>query len=102
MTVDLMMQLIQTIIPLLLTPVMGLTVWLLKKIFDERCISATGIKLLLKAQLKELHREHMKNGSITSEDIVEFNELYTAYHNLKGNGLGTIWKEDIEKLERLR
>lgn len=95
------MQMIQTITPLILTPLMGIITWLLKRVLEERHTSSIGIKLLLKAQLKELHREHMKNGKISPEDVAEFNEIYEAYHKLKGNGLGTIWKEDIDKLERI-
>lgn len=95
------MQMIQTIAPLILTPLMGVITWLLTRVLEERRTSSSGMKLLLKAELKELHKQHMENGKITSEDVAEFNEIYETYHNLKGNGLGTIWKEDIDKLERI-
>ena len=95
------MNIIQNAIPLILTPMMGMIVWMLKKSFNDRCTASNGIKLLLKSQLRQLHKEHMEAGKISADDVVEFNEIYDAYHELKGNGLGTLWKEDIDKLERI-
>ena len=40
----------------------------------------------------------MKKGFVTFEELESANEVYEAYHNLKGNGTGTKMIEEIRKL----
>lgn len=56
--------------------------------------------LLLRGQLRSLHDRFMKRGNISDEDLGSFEEMYEVYHTLGGNGIGTVWKNDLEKLER--
>lgn len=58
--------------------------------------------LLLRCQLRNLHDRFMNKGNISDEDLGSFEEMYEVYHGLGGNGIGTVWKNDLEKLERSR
>lgn len=56
--------------------------------------------VLMRRELRELHDQHMEAGKISPEALGDFNEIYEIYHELGGNGIGTVWKNDVEKLER--
>lgn len=48
-----------------------------------------GILAILHNKIYTLGKQHIENGEITVQDFDEFEHLYTAYHNLGGNGTGT-------------
>lgn len=56
--------------------------------------------LLLRGELREFHKRCMDEGCISDDDLGSFEEMYEVYHSLGGNGVGTVWKNDLEKLER--
>ena len=58
----------------------------------------TGIRCLLKAQLKEDFEYFTKQGYCQVEDKEEYENLYRAYHGLGGNGLGTNLYEAVMKM----
>lgn len=59
-----------------------------------------AMMLLLRRELREFHQKHMANRCISDDELGTFEEMYEVYHNLGGNGVGTVWKNDLEKLER--
>ena len=59
-----------------------------------------AMMLLLRGQLSAFHTKFMSKGNISDEDLGSFEEMYEVYHSLGGNGIGTVWKNDLEKLER--
>lgn len=63
--------------------------WLLAKIDDKRDPLRDGVKELLFCKLKQFEeqREHCGYVSIADKETVE--RVYTAYHSLGGNGVGT-------------
>ena len=54
--------------------------------------------MVLKSELKKEYIELMKKGFVTFEELESANEVYEAYHNLKGNGTGTKMIEEIRNL----
>ena len=78
---------------------LGYIVWILKQQKRGRDANSKGTMLLLRTQLKNLHKEYMGKNFVASSELSEFLEYYEAYHNLGGNGVAEHWKEDIEKLE---
>ena len=54
--------------------------------------------LLLRVQLIEYHSKYTKRGNIPSYAYENFNEMYSAYHDLGGNGMVTHMKEEIDQL----
>lgn len=69
-------------------------------VMQEAIVS--GMRELLKRELKDLHTELMKkaseNGSITSEDFRNFESVYKAYTGLNGNGTGTRYHDDVSAI----
>lgn len=58
----------------------------------------SGMRSMLRRELKIMHRQHVINGSpVSIDDKDEATEIYTAYHDLGGNGTGTrIYNEIME------
>lgn len=94
-----MKEIVMQIITIALPIILGYIVWLLKEQKKDRNASDKGIMLLLRWQLKSWHKEYVSRGYITSVELSEFLETYDAYHALNGNGVATLWKEEIECLE---
>ncbi|MDF2590484.1 MAG: hypothetical protein K0S41_4327 [Anaerocolumna sp.] len=57
-----------------------------------------GMQILLKENLKKLHKEYMERGSITSDELDDFTFQYNTYHSLGGNGTGTTYMNHIKAL----
>lgn len=57
----------------------------------------SGMRALLKAELKRIHTRAMCNGYITYEDGELAEEVYSAYHMLGGNGQGTAMIKQIRE-----
>lgn len=58
-----------------------------------------GMRSILRRELKIMHRRHVIKGEpISIDDKDEATEIYTAYHDLGGNGTGTHMYSDIMEL----
>lgn len=77
---------------------LGYIVWLLKNQKKYRDANRKGTMLLLKIQLIEYHSKYTEVGYIPSYAYQMFCEIYEAYHELGGNGMGTKMKEEIDEL----
>lgn len=72
-----------------------LTAWLLKR-FDRPSALERAMRLLLFLRLEEINDAQVAAGHVCPIHIKERAEqLYAAYHDLGGNGLGTAMIEDI-------
>ena len=94
------MSVITTILSAILTPLMGVLVWQLKRIVIAKNTNEKALMFLLKVNMRNYHEKYISAGYIDEEDLSEFRDMYSIYHELGGNGRGTIWMEDLEKLER--
>lgn len=101
---------------IVLTAILGYIVWLLKqqarkheqdalerdkRIKEEREIRAAnnrGTMLLLRVHLIEYHDKYTRKGSIPSYAYQNFNDMYSAYHALGGNGMVTKMKQEVDSL----
>ena len=72
--------------------------WWLQQNKSKKDYTQEALKILLKSELKKEYIEFMQKGYVTFEDLENVNEVYEAYHNLKGNGTGTKMIEEIRKL----
>lgn len=95
-----MLDLITAIVSVVLTGVSTYMVWHLQNTDKKKKNNDKAMMLLMRRELRELHEKHVSEGFITSEQLGEFEEIYEVYHSLGGNGTGTVWKNDVEKLER--
>ena len=78
--------------------VLGYIVRLLKNQKKDRDANSKGTMLLLRVQLIEYHDKYMMLGDIPSYAYENFMEMYDAYHALRGNGMVTKMKQEIEEL----
>ena len=78
--------------------VLGYIVWLLQTQKKSRDANSRGTMLLLRVQLIEYHSKYTKRGNIPSYAYENFNEMYSAYHDLGGNGMVNHMKEEIDQL----
>lgn len=96
-----MADLVQTLIPCLLTLVSGACGWLLKSHKREAArdrAMETGLRTLLRAELLEIHAKYRPLGDIPLEVMEEADRVYQAYHSLGGNGAGTKIYEELKAL----
>lgn len=58
-----------------------------------------GMRSILRRELKIMHRQHVIKGEpVSIDDKDEATEIYSAYHDLGGNGTGTRMYQDIMEL----
>ena len=100
---DLLMTILESMVPMLLTGVGGLCGWLLKSHRKEEArdrAMETGLRTLLRAELLEIHTRHVVHHEPISVSIQdEADRVYRAYHSLGGNGTGTMMHEQIMRLD---
>lgn len=89
-------------LPIVLTALMGYVVWILKTQKKDRDANSKGTMLLLRVQLIEYHDKYTSLGAIPSYAYENFCEMYSAYHDLGGNGMITKMKEEIDELHLKR
>ncbi len=98
---DVLMTMLESIVPMLLTGVGGLCGWLLKSHRKEEArdqAMETGLRTLLRAELLEIHAKYVPLGYIPVAAMEETDRVYRAYHSLGGNGAGTKLYEEIKAL----
>ena len=95
---DLLMTLLESIVPTLLAGLGGVCGWLLKSHRKEEArdrAMETGLRTLLRAELLEIHAKYVPLGYIP---VAVMEEADRVYHSLGGNGTGTKIYEEIKAL----
>ena len=72
--------------------------WWLQQNKSKKDYTQEALKIILKGELKKVYIELVRKGFVTFDELESANEVYDAYHNLKGNGTGTKMIEEIRKL----
>lgn len=91
-------QVLVAILTVVVTPLMGYIVWLLKEQKKDRTAQEKGIMLLLRVQLIEYHDKYMKKGEIPTYAYDNFEDMYQAYHELGGNSMVEKMHKEINEL----
>lgn len=71
----------------------------IKELKESQNALTNGMQILLKENLKKLHKEYMERSWVTSDELDDFIFQYNTYHSLGGNGTGTAYMNDVSKLE---
>lgn len=61
----------------------------------------SGILMLLRAKLDEMHSYYIEVGFVPIDKLHLFRELYEIYHSLGGNGTGTAQMNDMDDLPNI-
>ena len=92
----------QVFISVMSTVAVGLLAWIARKmraLVRTNHAQQDGIRTLLRNELVRLHRDLVEaQGWCTLEDKEYAERTYIAYHELGGNGTGTVLYEDIMAL----
>lgn len=91
-------QLLVTILTVVVTPLMGYIVWLLKQQTKDRNAYEKGIMLLLRVQIIEYHDKYMRTGTIPTYAYDNFEDMYNCYHDLGGNSMADKMHKEINEL----
>lgn len=70
----------------------------LKKKVDEYDLLKEGLVAILHDRLYQSGMYFLDQGEITTSQLKNLEHLYTAYHNLGGNGTGTEIYERVKEL----
>ncbi len=91
-------QLLVAILTVVVTPLMGYIVWLLKEQKKDRNAQEKGIMLLLRVQLIEYHDKYMRLGEIPTYAYDNYEDMYRCYHELGGNSMADKMHAEINEL----
>ena len=91
-------QILVAVLTVVVTPLMGYIVWLLKEQKKDRTAQEKGIMLLLRVQLIEYHDKYMRKGKIPTYAFQNFEDMYEAYHELGGNSMAEKMHDEISEL----
>lgn len=91
-------QLLVAILTVVVTPLMGYIVWLLKEQKKDRNAQEKGIMLLLRVQLIEYHDKYMRLGEIPTYAYDNYEDMYKCYHELGGNSMADKMHAEINEL----
>ena len=91
-------QILVAVLTVVVTPLMGYIVWLLKEQKKDRNAQEKGIMLLLRVQLIEYHDKYMRKGKIPTYAFQNFEDMYEAYHELGGNSMAEKMHDEINEL----
>lgn len=94
-----MLELIQSLLSIVTTTLCTYAVWWLQNSRKKKDYTTDALKLLMKRELKEEYERLVKEDKVSVAELSHVTELYTTYHNLGGNGEGTIMYEKIKSLE---
>lgn len=91
-------QILVTVLTVIITPLMGYIVWLLKQQTKDRNAYEKGIMLLLRVQIIEYHDKYMRKGTIPTYAYDNFEDMYNCYHDLGGNSMADKMHKEINEL----
>ena len=91
-------QILVTVLTVVVTPLMGYIVWLLKEQKKDRNAQEKGIMLLLRVQLIEYHDKYMRLGEIPTYAYDNYEDMYKCYHELGGNSMADKMHAEINEL----
>jgi len=91
-------QILVAVLTVVVTPLMGYIVWLLKEQKKDRTAQEKGIMLLLRVQIIEYHDKYMKKGKIPTYAFQNFEDMYQCYHELGGNSMADKMHDEINEL----
>lgn len=72
--------------------------WVSKRIWHKQKSFDAGILALLHSELYKECEACEKKGYATVDDLKNIEYIYEPYHNLGGNGTGTLLYERVKKL----
>lgn len=93
-----MLTILNSVLSIILTAISGYLVWWLQQNKNKKDYTQEALKILLFIELKKEYLVYMEKGFVTIDELQGSINIYTTYHNLKGNGTGTKMIEEIKKL----
>ncbi len=90
---------VQTLLTAFSTAFFGYITWLLKDDRKKKKAEAEGIRCLLKVKLIEYHDKYALKNEIPSYALENWNNMFTAYQNLGGNGVVKQMDKEIQSLK---
>lgn len=74
---------------------LGAVLVALKRLYSLILANQEGTKTLLRSRLYDIHERTVEKGYCPDERKRETEHVYTAYHALGGNGVGTKYYQEI-------
>ena len=74
---------------------LGAVLMALKRLYSLILANQEGTKTLLRSRLYDIHERTVEKGYCPDERKSETERVYTAYHALGGNGVGTQYYQEI-------
>ena len=98
MQMETIKTLLMTTYNLVLPVALGYIVWLLKEQKKTKDANSRGTMVILKRFLRDDHEAYTQRGYVTEIERSEWSEMYQAYADLGGNGIGKVWNQKVMAL----
>lgn len=92
-------SIILAVAPTIATAVMGYVTFLFKTIVTSNKRTDKALSLLLRIDLERMFDNYKAKGSITIDELNDFDEVYAVYTSLGGNGKGTTMHNKVHEME---
>lgn len=92
-----MIEIINSILTVILTAVMGYVVWLLKQHVENKSLFRDALKVVLRELIELKYDMFLDREDLTKEEFGDFENLCNVYFKLHGNGSGQRMYEEIKK-----
>ena len=92
-------NIITPIIPTVMTALLGYIGYIVKSIHLNNKGTDKAITILLRRELTQLYDQYKEKPFLSVDEVDEFDEIYTTYASLGGNGKGTMMHDKVHKME---
>lgn len=88
------MDILNSVLNIILTAVMGYVIWLLQNHKKRKDDTREALVILLRETIEWRHGLYIDRESLTREEYHDFENIWTVYSRLGGNGTGErMWNE---------
>lgn len=89
------MDILNSVLSIVLTAVMGYVVWLLQTHKEDKSTEKRALKVLLREDIENRYDLLKDKKVLSKEEYSDFDELCQVYFALKGNGTGKHMHDEI-------
>lgn len=91
------MDIINNVLTIILTSVMGYVVWLLQGHRKKKDTTSDALRVLLRESIEARYKVYKNKDALTREEYHDFDEMCNVYFELKGNGTGERMYNEIKQ-----
>lgn len=93
-----MVTVMAAVLPVILTGIFGILAKMMDGNKKSKKISDRVHTVLMRSELRQIYNACKQVHFCGDDDFQQFSEIYEIYHELGGNGLATVWLEELKEM----